>query len=99
MEDKEFLENEENIGIVELIDEDGETVQFEHLDTLELDGTTYVVLTPITDDEEEEGDVYIMKIVNEDGEDILVTVEDGKTIQKVFAEFKERTKDDFDFID
>ena len=43
MEDKEFMENEENIGIVELIDENGETVQFEHLDTLELDGTTYAL--------------------------------------------------------
>ncbi len=99
MEEKNYMENEENIGIVELIDENGETVQFEHLDTLELDGTTYVVLTPYSEDEEEESDVYIMKIVNEDGEDILVTVEDGKTIKKVFEEFKERTKDDFDFID
>ncbi len=102
MEEKNYMEemeNEENIGIIELIDENGEAVQFEHLDTLELDGTTYVVLTPYSENEEEESDVYIMKIVNEDGEDILVTVEDGKTIQKVFEEFKERTKDDFDFVD
>ncbi len=99
MDDNNYIENEENTGIIELIDENGEAVQFEHLDTLELDSVTYVVLTPYTGKDEDESDVYIMKIVNEDGEDILVTVEDGKTIKKVFEEFKERTKDDFDFID
>ncbi|MDD4689245.1 MAG: DUF1292 domain-containing protein [Eubacteriales bacterium] len=99
MGDKEFLETEENIGIIELIDENGEAVQFEHLDTLELDGITYVILTPYTGNEdEEESDVFIMEIVTENGEDILVTVEDGGRIQKVFEEFKARTKDDFDFV-
>ena len=99
MEEKNYMENEETPGIIELIDENGEAVQFEHLDTLELDGTTYVVLTPYTGEDEDESDVYIMEIVNEDGEDILVTVEDGNRIKKVFEEFKERTKDDFDFVD
>lgn len=98
MENFEELDEMENDSIVELIDENGESVQFEHLDTLELDGVTYLVLTPYIEDAEE-SDVFIMKIVEEDGEEILVTVEDQGIIKKVFDLFRERTENDFDFID
>ena len=47
--------DEELDNIIILNDEDGNEVQFEFLDLIELDGEEYVVLLPVEDDEEEDG--------------------------------------------
>lgn len=97
----EFNEMDEmNENIVELVDENGESVQFEHLDTLEYQGNTYIVLTPLDEVDADESDVYIMQIQeDEEGEDILEIVEDADLIEAIFEEFRTRTEGDFDFID
>ena len=46
--------DEELDNIIILNDEDGNEVQFEFLDLIELDGEEYVVLLPVEDDEEED---------------------------------------------
>ena len=43
--------DEELDNIIILNDEDGNEVQFEFLDLIELDGEEYVVLLPVEDDE------------------------------------------------
>jgi uncharacterized protein YrzB (UPF0473 family) len=43
--------SEEKDDIVVLVDENGEEVEFEHLDTIEMNGSEYVILLPL----EEEG--------------------------------------------
>lgn len=93
--------NEEMDNIIELVDEEsGETVPFEHLDTIEMDGETYFVLTEFFDEPAEENDVYIMSVVtDENGEDTLEIVEDQNTVMKVFKEFRERCEGEFDFLD
>lgn len=93
--------NEEMNNIIELVDEEsGETVPFEHLDTIEMDGETYFVLTEFFDEPAEENDVYIMSVVtDENGEDTLEIVEDQNTVMKVFNEFRERCEGEFDFLD
>ena len=102
MADKfEEMNNEEMDNIIELVDENsGETVPFEHLDTVEMDGKTYFVLTEFFEEPTEENDVYIMTIVtDEDGEETLEIVEDQATVMKVFKEFRERCEGEFDFLD
>ncbi len=93
--------NEEMDNIIELVDEEsGESVPFEHLDTIEMDGETYFVLTEFFDEPSEENDVYIMSIVtDENGEETLEIVEDQATVMKVFNEFRERCDGEFDFVD
>ena len=93
--------NEEMENIIELVDEEsGETVPFEHLDTIEMDGNTYFVLTEFFDEPTEENDVYIMTVVTgEDGEETLEIVEDQGTVMKVFNEFRSRCEGEFDFLD
>ncbi|MBR0277789.1 MAG: DUF1292 domain-containing protein [Clostridia bacterium] len=93
--------NEESENIIELTDETtGETVQFEHLDTVEMDGKTYFVLTELFEEEPEESDVYIMTIItDEDGNEILEIVEDKGIVMKVFEEFRSRCDGEFDFVD
>lgn len=101
---------EENFGgeeldnIVILNDEDGNEVKFEFLDLIELNEEEYVVLLPVTaEGEEEEGEVVILKVEDTDDEDSeeesYVSIEDEDILNKVFEIFKEKFKDDFDFVD
>ncbi len=96
-------ENEELDNIIILNDEDGNEVKFEFLDLVELDDEEYVVLLPVTEEgEEEEGEVFILKVEDSDensDEESYVSVEDEDTLNKVFEIFKEKFKDDFDFVD
>ncbi len=99
----ENFEGEDLDNIVILNDEEGNEVKFEFLDVVELDDEEYVVLLPVTDaGEEEEGEVVILKIEDTDDdseEESYVSVEDEDTLNRVFEIFKERFKDDFDFVD
>lgn len=81
---------EKDDNIVELIGDDGETVQFEHLATLEYEGESYLVLCEADDgnDEEEDVDVYILRIdQDEDGNDVYVDPEDDDLSQKVLDQY------------
>ena len=100
----ENYEGEELDNIVILNDEDGNEVKFEFLDLVELDDEEYVVLLPVTEEgEEDEGEVVILKVEDNDDEESeeesYVRVEDEVTVNKVFELYKEKFKDDFDFVD
>ena len=99
----EGYEGEDLDNIVILNDEDGNEVKFEFLDLVELEDEEYVILLPVIDDGvEEEGEVVILKVEDTDEdseEESYVSVEDEEIINKVFEIFKERFKDDFDFVD
>ena len=93
---EESAMDEQQNGLVELVDEEGSPAQFRHLMTLEHEGESYVLLC---DAEEEEGDdedeeieseVYILRIDrDESGEDCYVTVEDEALLDEVFDKFIE----------
>ena len=55
------------------------------------------------DGEEEEGEVVILKVEDNDDEnsdeESYVSIEDEDVLNKVFEMFKEKFKDDFDFVD
>lgn len=102
---EENFEGEELDNIVTLNDEEGNEIKFEFLDLIELDGEEYVVLLPLTEEgeEEEEGEVVILQIEDNDDEnseeESYISVEDEEILNKVFEIFKERFKDDFNFVD
>jgi uncharacterized protein YrzB (UPF0473 family) len=101
---EENFDGEELDNIVILNDEEGNEVKFEFLDLVELDDEEYVVLLPVTEEgEEEEGEVVILKVEDTDDEDSeeesYVSIEDEEILNKVFEIFKEKFKDDFDFVD
>ena len=99
----ENYEGEELDNIVILNDEDGNEVKFEFLDLVELDEEEYVVLLPVSEEgEEDEGEVVILKLEDTDEdseEESYVGVEDEEILNKVFAIFKEKYKDEFNFVD
>lgn len=101
---EENFEGEELDNIVILNDEEGNEVKFEFLDLVELEDEEYVVLLPVTEEgEEEEGEVVILKVEDTDDENAeeesYVSIEDEEVLNKVFEIFKEKFKDDFDFVD
>ena len=101
---EENFEGEELDNIIILNDEDGNEVKFEFLDLIELDNEEYVVLLPITEEgEEEEGEVVILKVEDTDDENAeeesYVSIEDEDILNRVFEIFKEKFKDDFDFVE
>lgn len=90
---------EELDNVIRLNDEEGNEVNFEFLDLIELDGEEYVVLLPIEEDSDE---VVILKVEDsEDDEEMenYVSVDDEDTLNQVFEIFKEKFKDEFNFID
>ena len=96
--------DEELDNIIVLNDEEGNEVQFEFLDLIELDSEEYVVLLPVTiEGEEDEGEVVILQIedkdTDDDEEESYISVEDEAILNEVFEIFKEKFKDDFDFVD
>ena len=104
MNENENYEGEDLDNIVILNDEDGNEVKFEFLDLVELDEEEYVVLLPVVEEgeEEEEGEVVILKVEDTDedsDEESYVSVEDEEVLNRVFEIFKEKFKDDFDFVD
>jgi len=102
MDDDNNLD-EELDNIVVLNDEDGNEVQFEFLDLVELDGEEYVVLLPVAEEDEEgDGEVVILKVEDSDedeDEETYVSVEDESILNRVFEIFKEKFKDEFNFSD
>src|SRR5690348_7687197 len=78
---------------VTLTDEDGEEETFQLVQTVEVDGRQYGVLVSAeadmdetgTDgaDEDEEGDILILRVTEENGEEYFEEIEDDAEFQKV----------------
>ena len=100
----ENFDGEELDNIITLNDENGNEVKFEFLDLIELDNEQYVVLLPVLEEgeEEEDGEVVILKVEDsedDDEEESYVSVDNEETLMQVFNIFKEKFKDEFDFVD
>ena len=94
--------DEELDNIIVLNDEDGNEVQFEFLDLVEYDQEEYVILLPVTEEGEEDlGEVVILKVedTESEDEDSYVSVDDEEVLNAVFEIFKEKFKDEFNFVD
>lgn len=84
---------------ITLVDEDGQETEFEHIDTLEQGGQTYVALVPVYDKSEkilnESGELVILKVVpdEETGEDMLASIEDDEEYDDVAEAFADRLED------
>jgi uncharacterized protein YrzB (UPF0473 family) len=77
---------EELSSLVELVDEEGNTLSFEYLMTIDYDGREYVILTPMEPygdaTEALEGDEVVILRVEQDekGDDIYVSIEDEEEL-------------------
>ena len=91
--------------IIILVDENGEEVEVEHIDTITMGDNEYVVLLPkdesVCDDDScfecddcEEEEVVILKVESsENGEDTFVAIEDEEEQEAVFEIFTKKIED------
>lgn len=93
---------EELSNIIILNDENGNEVQFEFLDLIEYESEEFVVLLPVLEEGEDDGEVVILKVDDSEensDEESYVSVDDEETLTAVFEIFKEKFKDEFNFTD
>jgi len=74
---------EEN-KIITMLDEDGEKVDFELIEIIELDENKYALLAPIGEEE----DAFVYKIEVVDGKEQYISVEDEEEFAKVLEEYE-----------
>jgi len=77
--------------LVTITDEDGNVYALEHVDTLEIDEIFYMAFLPtdINEDDDEFG-LVILKVIEEDGEEILTTIDDEVLLEDIYNQFLER---------
>lgn len=82
---------EQHDNIVELIDEKGETVEFEYLMSLDYEDEEYILLRPLNNDDESEFDeVVILKVEqDENGDDVYVSIEDEEKANELLDVFNQ----------
>lgn len=86
---------EENYGpnFITVTDEEGNELELEHLDTIEWNGQTYLSFFPTVqegeEDSEEEMGLIILKVIEENGEEILSTLDSEEELEAVYEHFME----------
>ncbi len=80
--------------LVSVIDDEGNQHQFEILDAIETDEGRYVALVPVLDDPQEavedDGELIVLQVVTENGEDLLIPIEDDEMFDEIAGIFEER---------
>ena len=81
----------EREDIVQLVDEDGNEVDFEHLMTLEHNGRSYICLVPVEPMEDvAEDELVILRLeTDEDGNDVYTSIDDEAELDEVFEKYLE----------
>jgi len=82
---------------ITVTDEDGREIVLEFVDALEHEGCVYQAFFPAeTEGEEEDPDagLVILKVIHEDGEDLLSTLDSEEEAEKVYELFMENLFDD-----
>lgn len=80
------MEQDYGDDFITISDEDGVEYELEVLSRIEYNGNTYLALTPADADENTEDlEVSILKTVEENGEELLVAVEDDDELEQVYG--------------
>ena len=95
------MDEDFDLGVVSVVDEDGVEHQFEVLDAIETDQGRFVALTSYYESEEDvpEGDdeLIILQVQEENGEEMLLPVEDETLFDELAEIFEGRLAEMFDF--
>ena len=88
-------------NFITLTDEDGNDIELEYVDAIEVDGQTYMAFFPTVDDEADDAaaedfGLVILKSVMENGEELLSTLDSDEELDKVYDLFMEQLMADED---
>ena len=91
---------------ISVTDEDGNEFELEMVDTLEHNGITYYAMVPAVAENEETGEpvdvdaddeeygLVIMKVIEENGEELLSTPDSDEELDEIYSLFMERFFED-----
>ena len=73
-----------------ITDDEGNDYELEHIDTIEVDNQIYMAFLPadMNEDDEDFG-LVILKVLEDDTEDLLVNINDENELNTVFEHFVE----------
>ena len=85
-------------NFITLTDEDGNEIELEYVDAIEVDGQTYMAFFPTVDDEADEAateefGLVILKSITENGEELLSTLDSDEELNRVYDLFMEQLMD------
>ena len=96
----EINNNDYNPDLITLTDDDGKEFSFEVLDAIETDDGRYLAMLPTYDDPkkmlDDSGELVIVKVVEEDGEEYYTEIEDDDEYETVADAFVDRLEDFFE---
>ncbi len=84
-------------NIYTLTDEDGTESDFELIGSVEVDGVNYYALVPYTESEEMPEEYIVLRGEMEDGEEVLVSIDDDEEFDRIADIFDDEFADiDYD---
>ncbi len=88
-------------NFITLTDEDGNEIELEYVDAIEVDGQTYMAFFPTVDDDADEAaaeefGLVILKSITENGEELLSTLDSDEELDRVYDLFMEQLMNDED---
>ncbi len=88
------MSNEFGPNFITLTDDEGNNIDLEYVDALEVDGKTYMAFFPVVaegdDPESDEYGLVILKSVMVNGEEMLSTLDSEEEAEKVYDLFMEQ---------
>ena len=95
---EENLEQEQDDGIIELVDDEGTVVKFRLLDVTEYKGEKYTLLLAAEPNDDIAEDEVVIFRLNED-EETLEPIEDEELLQEVFDFYQSETEGEDVYVD
>lgn len=94
--------NEFTPELFELIDDEGNNKTFELVDCTEFNGEQYYAMIPAIEDDDflnADLELVILKTIEENGEEILASIEDDSEYESVYNLFLQRMQDSLEDYD
>ena len=91
--------NEYTPELFELIDDEGNKKNFELIDAAEINGEQYYCMVPAVEDEDflnSDCDIVILKTIDDNGEEILASIDDDDEFDEVSGFFLQRMQEAFE---
>ena len=84
------MSEEYGSDFITITDDEGNEFELELLDTMEFEGETYSAFLPADMDEDDpDYGIIILKVIEEDGEELFGSVDDEDELQRVYDHFME----------
>ncbi|MBE6912676.1 MAG: DUF1292 domain-containing protein [Ruminococcaceae bacterium] len=91
------MDNKFGADIITLTDDEGNEYEFEHIDTIELNSKMYLAFTEAdaSNDDENVSEIIILRLdKDENGEEVLSTVDDETELEAAYEAFMEEAMED-----